>query len=55
MPRQPRYPMTGIPQHIIQRGNNRQATFFNELDYGNYRDCLVTALGKHDCNSMPMC
>ena len=28
MPRQPRYALVGIPQYVIQRGNNRQATFF---------------------------
>lgn len=26
-PRQPRYALAGVPQHVIQRGNNRQATF----------------------------
>jgi len=49
MPRQPRYPMAGIPQHIIQRGNNRQATFFDDADYKYYRFCLAEALRKHDC------
>ncbi len=49
MPRQPRYPMTGIPQHVIQRGNNRQTTFFDGPDFSYYRNCLAEALDKHDC------
>jgi len=32
--------LTDIPQHIIQRGNNRQATFFGEDDYLVYLDKL---------------
>ncbi len=36
MPRQIRYNLPGIPQHVIQRGNNRQATFFAEEDYLNH-------------------
>jgi putative transposase len=27
---------TGIPHHIIQRGNRRMQTFFNEEDYEAY-------------------
>lgn len=36
-----------VPQHIIQRGNNRQATFFAEQDYrgSSYR---FHALGAPD-------
>jgi putative transposase len=26
----------GIPHHIIQRGNRRQQTFFNDEDYQSY-------------------
>ena len=33
MPRRRRLPVTGLPVHIIQRGNNRQACFFAETDY----------------------
>jgi len=25
----------GIPQHVIQRGNNRQACFNSDEDFGN--------------------
>ena len=36
MPRQPRYDLPGLPQHVIQRGNNRQAVFFDEEDCVRY-------------------
>ena len=40
MARLPRLSLPGIPQHIIQRGNNRQACFFTEEDYPVYLDKL---------------
>jgi len=40
MPRRPRITIPGIPLHIIQRGNNRQACFFADEDYGLYLDWL---------------
>jgi REP element-mobilizing transposase RayT len=48
----PRYFVPGQPQHIILRGNNRQAIFAAEQDYLFFRDCLVEAaqrfgLGVH--------
>jgi len=36
MPRQLRYNLPGLPQHVIQRGNNRQAVFFDDGDYQRY-------------------
>jgi len=35
--RLPRFILPGQPQHLIQRGNNREAIFFAEADY---RVCL---------------
>ena len=32
MPRQQRYRLPGVPQHVVARGNNRQATFFDNSD-----------------------
>jgi hypothetical protein len=32
MPRQPRLDIAHIPQHIVQRGNDRQPCFFNDVD-----------------------
>jgi putative transposase len=43
MARLPRYVIPGQPQHIIQRGNNRQAIFAAEADYQFFRDALVDA------------
>ncbi len=40
MPRRPRLIYPGIPLHIIQRGNNRQACFFADEDYLFYLDWL---------------
>lgn len=36
MPRRPRITLAGVPLHLIQRGNNRQACFFADEDYGAY-------------------
>ena len=33
MPRLPRVAPAGVAQHVMQRGNNRQACFFEEADY----------------------
>jgi putative transposase len=30
----------GIPQHIVQRGNNRQVCFCSEIDLATYVKCL---------------
>jgi putative transposase len=49
MPRRARFGLAGLPQHIIQRGNNRQATFFTEEDYRFYIDCLLEAKRKYGC------
>ncbi len=40
MARLPRLIVPGLPHHIVQRGNNRQATFFSDLDYQVYLDRL---------------
>ncbi|WP_197039180.1 transposase [Guyparkeria halophila] len=43
MPRKPRLFVPGVPQHVVQRGNNRQQTFFDESDFELYLDCLRLA------------
>jgi putative transposase len=48
MARLPRYVIPGQPQHIIQRGNNRQVIFAAEADYQFFRDALVEAAEKHE-------
>jgi putative transposase len=46
MARLPRYVIPGQPQHIIQRGNNRQVIFAADGDFQFFRDCLVEAAGR---------
>lgn len=43
MPRKPRMYLPGVPCHVIQRGNNREACFFAEEDYQYYMDQLHDA------------
>lgn len=50
MARKPRFNIAGIPQHVIQRGNNRQATFYAEQDYQYYLECLAKAVAAYDCD-----
>ena len=40
MPRKPRFLLPGYPQHVIQRGNNREPCFFVDDDYRVYLDRL---------------
>jgi len=40
MARLSRLALADVPQHVIQRGNNRQATFFADEDYAVYLDSL---------------
>jgi putative transposase len=49
VPRQRRYRLPGYPQHVVQRGNDRQHTFFAPADYGRYRDFLSRAAVEHCC------
>ncbi len=49
MPRQPRYDIIGLPQHVIQRGINRQPVFFDETDYRRYLDDLREVSNKVGC------
>src|SRR3954464_112581 len=49
MARQPRIDLAGIAQHIVQRGNNRQACFGVDADYAGYLKELAEAALKHDC------
>ena len=49
MPRKSRFVIKGVPQHVIQRGNNREPCFFSDVDYRYYLDTLHEALGKNDC------
>ena len=43
MARLPRYFVKDQPQHVIQRGNNRQPIFADNTDYTFYLECLRAA------------
>lgn len=49
MPRPRRLNLPGIPQHVVQRGNNRQACFFSDADYRLYLDLLAASCNRHEC------
>jgi putative transposase len=49
MPRRPRVNLVGYPQHIVQRGHNRAATYFGEDDYHCYLHWLKDSADKYDC------
>ena len=44
MARQPRLDLAGIPQHIVQRGNNRLPCFLDDADRSRYLHLLREAL-----------
>ncbi|WP_250655560.1 transposase [Alkalimarinus coralli] len=50
MPRKPRMYMAGVPCHVIQRGNNREASFFTDDDYSFYLECLKDACKRYRVN-----
>lgn len=50
MARLPRFVIPGQPQHVIQRGNNRQDIFRAEDDYPFYLEKLSDAAEKHQCD-----
>jgi len=45
----PRLDLPNVPQHIVQRGNDRQPCFAGPADYQNYRQELWEAAHKHGC------
>ena len=47
MARLPRLYIPGCPQHVIQRGNNRAACFYQEADYKAYLSFLKDAAVKY--------
>lgn len=50
VPRAKRLDLPGVPQHVIQRGNDRQACFFRETDYLRYLQDLRDAATKFGCH-----
>ena len=49
MPRKPRFNLVGFPQHVIQRGNNREPCFYTEQDYQRYLEDLIASANKYEC------
>ena len=47
MPRKPRMYLPDVPCHVIQRGNNREASFYSEQDYQYYLECLYDASQRY--------
>jgi putative transposase len=42
--------LPGVPQHVIQRGHNREPCFFAEEDHRRYLALLKDAAGRNDCH-----
>ena len=49
MARLPRFVISGQPQHIIVRGNNREPIFYQDEDYRFYLEKLIQACDRHEC------
>lgn len=49
MPRNPRLDVPGLPVHIVQRGNDRQACFLEDSDYSFYLYVLREACRERQC------
>jgi len=49
MARLPRFDFPGIPQHVVQRGNNRLPCFLDDDDRQHYLQCLLPALKRFEC------
>jgi putative transposase len=49
VPRKQRFYVPGAPVHAVQRGHNRSAVFFDDLDYLEYLRCLKEAANSCGC------
>lgn len=49
MARLPRFDMPGIPQHVVQRGNNRLPCFLDDADCSRYHHLLRESLIATGC------
>ena len=49
MARFPRYVLPGQPQHVVQRGNNREPIFAQAADYAFYLEKLKLACEQQAC------
>jgi putative transposase len=50
MPRQPRPDLADVPQHVVQRGNDRQPCFYATEDYRRYLAGLRESAIRYGCS-----
>jgi putative transposase len=55
MPRHARFMMAGVPVHVIQRGHNRAACFFDPADYSFYLEQLTVLAPDTGCAVHAIC
>ena len=55
MARRPRIVVPGVPHHVTQRGNNRQAVFFSEKDRIHYIQMLRDHSRRYDLRILGWC
>ena len=48
MSRKPRFVLAGVPQHVIQCGNNREPCFYSDDNYVRYLEDLHEAATKNN-------
>jgi len=48
MPRKPRFFLSGVPVHVVQRGHCREPVFFDTQDYVTYLYWLKESSIKHE-------
>ena len=55
MPRAARIVIPGVPHHVVQRGNRRQAIFFDDADRHAYLALLGKACAMHGTRCLAWC
>lgn len=55
MPRPKRFDLPGIPQHVVQRGHNRQDVFYSPGDRREYLDLLTVGASRYSLQVHAYC
>jgi putative transposase len=55
MPRPQRYQVAGVPQHVVQRGVNRQAVFFADRDRAFFLKVLAESASRYEMQVHAYC
>ena len=55
MSRKTRMYLPGVPTHVVQRGNNRDACFFAEEDFQFYKEVLAEGLNRYGAQLHAYC